>query len=92
MMSQKIGLAVFWIGALYMLVVGFLLSWWYVPAIKEVGFDSLCFPGAMTLFWSISAPLGAVLVAIGASLYASVERHRIWFPSVMGDVDLSRRT
>lgn len=76
---RKIGLVVFWIGALYMIIVGFLLSWWYVPSIKEVGFNNLSFPGALTLFWSISAPLGAVLVAIGASLYAQVESRRIWF-------------
>lgn len=85
MKLQKIGLVVFGIGALYMLLVGFLLSWWYVPAIKEVGFDNLPFHGTLTLFWSLSAPLGAVLVAIGAALYARVERTRILF-LVIGSV------
>lgn len=78
MTSQKIGLLVFWIGALYMLAVGFLLSWWYVPAIKEVGFNNLSFPGVLSFFWSVSAPLGAVLVALGASLYAQIEPRRLW--------------
>ena len=78
-MSKKIGLVVFWIGALYMLGVGFLLSWWYVPAIKEVGFNNLSYPGALSLFWAVSAPLGAVLVAVGASLYARIGRRRICF-------------
>lgn len=79
MTSKKIGLIVFVIGALYMVLMGFLLSWWYVPAIMEVGFNNLPFPGVLTLFWSLSAPLGAVLVAIGAALYAQVERTRILY-------------
>ena len=77
MNSQKIGLIVFVIGALYMVLVGFILSWWYVPAIMDVGMNNLEFPGILTLFWSLSAPLGAVLVAIGAAIYAQVKRSRI---------------
>lgn len=52
--------------------------WSYVPAIREVGFNNLPFPGALSFFWSVSAPLGAVLVAIGASLYAQIEPRRLW--------------
>jgi hypothetical protein len=77
--SKMVGLIVFVIGTLYMVLMGFLLSWWYVPAIMEVGFNDLPFPGVLTLFWSLSAPLGAVIVAIGAALYAQVERIRILY-------------
>lgn len=77
MSIRKIGLFIFWIGALYMFGVGFVFSWWIVPAIREVGFNNISFPGVLTIVWSISAPLGAVLVAVGATLHAEVERLRI---------------
>ena len=71
-MPQKIGLVLFWVGAVFMFVVGFLSSWWVVPAIMEAGYNNLSAPGGATLFWGISAPLGAMLAAIGAGMYARV--------------------
>lgn len=53
-----------------MLVLGFAASWWFVPAIRAVGMDRLAAPGAVTILWAVSAPLGALLVAIGGGLYA----------------------
>jgi hypothetical protein len=81
-MSQKIGLAVFWVGAVFMFVVGFLSSWWFVPAIRDVGFNNLSVSGGVSLFWGISAPLGAMLAAIGAGLYA----RRVTIALVLGSV------
>jgi hypothetical protein len=71
-MPQKIGLVLFWVGAVFMFAVGFLSSWWVVPAIRESGFNNLTAPGGVTLFWGISAPLGAMLAAIGAGMYARI--------------------
>ena len=84
-MSQKIGLVLFWIGAVFMFGVGFLSSWWFVPAIREAGYNNIAAPGGLTLFWGISAPLGAMLVAIGAGLYARVGR-RVTIVLVLGSV------
>jgi hypothetical protein len=84
-MSQKIGLVLFWVGAVYMFGVGFLSSWWFVPAIREAGFSNLAAPGSVTFFWGISAPLGAMLVAIGAGVYARVGR-RVTVVLVLGSV------
>jgi hypothetical protein len=75
--SQGIGLALIGIGAVLMFVVGFILSWWYVPAIREQGFNNVPFPTALNILWGASAPLGAILVAIGAALYAQVGRARL---------------
>lgn len=75
--SQGIGLALFGIGAILMFIVGFILSWWYVPAIREHGFGNLPFPVALTLLWGASAPFGAILAAVGAALYAQVGRTRL---------------
>ena len=74
--SRKIGSVVFWIGVLYMLGSGWLYSWWMVPAIRETGPENLS--GMVAFIWALSAPLGSVLVVVGASLVAQVERRVFW--------------
>jgi hypothetical protein len=74
--SQKAGWWIYGFGALYMLLIGWLLSWWVVPTIRQSGLEGL--PGSMFfLFWQLAAPLGALLVAIGAAFIGRVERSRI---------------
>ena len=35
--AQKVGWGIFGIGALYMLLMGWLSSWWVVPTIRQTG-------------------------------------------------------
>ena len=73
--SQTAGWGVFGFGALYMLLMGWLASWWVVPAIRQAGLESL--PGISFFFvWQLAAPVGAFLVAIGAAFVAQVEGPR----------------
>jgi len=66
---------IFGVGAVYMLLMGWLSSWWVVPTIQQKGLESL--PGtAFFLFWQLAAPVGGLLVAIGAAFVAGVERSR----------------
>lgn len=74
--SQKIGLAIFTIGAIYMFGSGWLYSWKVVPAINNFGWDAM--PGLVGFLWGLSVPLGAFIVAIGAALSAGVERRVFW--------------
>lgn len=74
--SQKIGSAIFTIGALYMFGLGWLYSWWVVPAANQVGRDA--FSGLLGFIWPLSVPVGAFIVAIGAALTARAERHVFW--------------
>jgi len=74
--SQKIGWIVFLIGALYMLGLGWLYSWWVVPAANQAGTEA--YSGLLGFLWALSVPLGAFIVAIGAALIAQVERRVIW--------------
>lgn len=74
--SQKIGLVVFTIGAVYMLGLGWLYSWWMVPAANQLGRDA--YSGLVGFVWGLSVPLGAFIVAIGAALMARVERRVFW--------------
>lgn len=70
--SQKIGWVVFLVGGLYMLGLGWLYSWWVVPAANQVGTEA--YSGLLGFLWALSVPLGAFIVAIGAALIAQVER------------------
>lgn len=74
--SQKIGLVVFTIGGAYMLGLGWLYSWWMVPAANQIGSDA--YSGLFGSVWALSVPLGAFIVAIGAALIARVERRVFW--------------
>lgn len=70
--SQKVGLALFIIGAVYMFGLGWLYSWRVVPAANQVGSDA--YSSLLGFIWALSVPLGAFIVAIGAALTARVER------------------
>jgi hypothetical protein len=74
--SQKIGWMIFMIGGVYMLGLGWLYSWWVVPAANQFGGDA--YFGLLGFIWALSVPLGAFIVAIGAALTAKVERHVFW--------------
>jgi hypothetical protein len=73
--SPKAGKVIFGIGAIYMLMIGWLSSWWVVPTIRQSGLEGL--PGTAFFFvWQLAAPVGALLVAIGAAFIGGVERSR----------------
>jgi len=74
--SQKIGWAIFTIGAIYMLGLGWLYSWRVVPTMNQFGSGVL--PGFLGFVWAQSVPLGAFIVAFGAALVARAERHIFW--------------
>ena len=74
--SQKIGWVIFTIGAVSMVGLGWLYSWWMVPAANQIGSDA--YSSLLGFIWALSVPLGAFLVAIGAALTAKVERRVFW--------------
>ena len=75
-LSQKVGLALFLIGAAYMFGLGWLYSWSVVPVANQLGSDA--FSGSLGFAWELSVPVGAFIVALGAALIARVERHIFW--------------
>src|SRR4030042_4532211 len=74
--SQKIGWVVCPVGGVYMLGLGWVYSWWVVPAANQFGSDALS--GLLGFIWGLSVPLGVFIVAIGAALVARVERRVFW--------------
>lgn len=74
--SQTIGWVIFTIGGVYMFGLGWLYSWWVVPAANQFGSDA--YHGLLGFAWALSVPLGAFIVAIGSALTARVERRVFW--------------
>jgi hypothetical protein len=56
--------------------LGWLYSWWVVPAANQFG--GAAYSGLVGFLWQLSVPLGAFIVAIGAALTARAERRVIW--------------
>lgn len=67
--SQKVGMVIFTIGAMYMFGLGWLYSWAMVPTANQIG-SSAYTSGSLGFAWGLSVPLGAFIVAIGAALIA----------------------
>lgn len=74
--SQKIGWAIFVIGGLYMIGLGWLYSWRVVAAANQAGPQA--YFTLLGSIWAWSVPLGAFVVAIGAALTAKAERRVQW--------------
>ncbi len=75
--SQKIGIALASVGALSILGLGWLYSWWLVPAIGKTGFQNVPVPGLVRLLWGLSVPVGALIALIGAGMYARLGWRRL---------------
>lgn len=74
--SQKIGVALFIFGAVYMLGLGWLYSWQAVPTANQFGNQALS--GVLGFFWGLSVPVGAFIVAFGAALLARAKSRVLW--------------
>jgi hypothetical protein len=82
MKSKKIGILMITIGIIYILLISWMASWWYVPDYRNLGPDFLSNNSWYTsitfnIIWSISLPLGAILVILGCAIYLKIERYRI---------------
>jgi hypothetical protein len=84
MKLKKTGIVIIVISLLYLILVSWLASWWYVPDYRTLGpefisgsswYTSLAF----NIIWSASLPLGAILLVLGFALYIRIERNRILF-------------
>jgi len=69
-------------GAVYLVTIAWMCSWWYVPALLGLGpraFTERTPYGGTAFFviWASSGVLGGILVALGAALYCAVGRFRL---------------
>ena len=88
--SHRIGLIMFWIGAVLVFVTGWLVMWWVFPIWKNSPVEQFegtifAFLGPVYMTIALSVPLGVALAAIGTLLYAKSRKLRRW-PFVLGVV------
>ena len=87
MSIQRLWAVIAGAGTVYLLVVAWLLSWWYVPALREFGAHSIAgrtpYGGtALFVLWASSGVVGAMLVAIGAAGCSAIGRVRLLLSGV----------
>ena len=83
MKRQKVGLVIFWIGALYIIIMGFVTSYWVRGAYRHLSNDQVretiwTYTSPLFGFWGVSVPLGAILVGIGLLIYVQAKNSHIW--------------
>jgi len=84
MKTNKIGLIIFLIGAIYMIGMAFIIGWgWVGPALSELSLDQYNktvweFGSALFLLWAFSVPLGSILASVGILIYVRAKPAHIW--------------
>lgn len=81
--SHKIGLIMFWLGAVIVFTGGWLAMWWIFPIwanspVKQFEGTILAFEGPVYMLIGLSTPLGIALAAVGILLFAESEKSRLW--------------
>jgi len=79
----KTGLIIFLIGAVYMIGMGSVATWWVHNAYGDLSpariSETIWASGsALFILWSLSIPVGSILTAIGIILYAQIKGARMW--------------
>jgi len=81
--NRRIGLVIFWIGAVYLFVMSWAIMWWMIPKYRFFPLEQTegtiwAMGGTVFNLAFLSIPLGAPLMAIGLILYAEQKKSRIW--------------
>lgn len=82
MKTQRLGAAIAAAGAVYLVAVSWLSSWWYVPVLEEFGprtvAENMPYGGmAFFIVWGASGIVGAIIVALGAAVYSAAGAFRV---------------
>ena len=82
MKKEKVGLIIFLISATYMILIGWLSSWWITATLRDLTLAQInetiwAVDGAFFILWSLSIPLGALFAGVGILLYTGSKGSRI---------------
>jgi len=88
--TNKVGLIMFWVGAVIVFTGSWLVQWWVFPIWKnsppeQFAGTMLAVEGPVYMLIALSTPLGIVLSAIGILLCAESKKARLW-PFAIGIV------
>jgi hypothetical protein len=82
MKTQRLGSVIAGLGAVHLVAVAWMSSWWYVPALLGLAAEPSTGHtpyGGKTFFiiWASSGVLGTMVVALGAAVYCAVGKFRL---------------
>jgi len=83
MKTRRAGLVVFWIGAVYMIAMGLVGSFWARGAYRYLSLEEVhqtIWAVSSPLFgmWASAVPIGGILAGVGMLLYIRSKGPRIW--------------
>jgi hypothetical protein len=81
--TNRIGLIMFWVGAVIVFTGGWLAMWWIFPIwanspVEQFEGTIMAFEGPVFMLIGLSSPLGVALAAIGILLSAEPQKSRLW--------------
>jgi hypothetical protein len=81
--KKKVGLTIFWLGAVYMVGVGWLGGWSFGStyrnhSLAEINATAWALSSPLFWIWAFSVPVGSVLAGLGLLLYSESRRSHIW--------------
>ena len=80
--QKNISIAIIFLGMGYMIIDGWILSWFFVPDYVDSGpgfvSNETFYTGTVFFtFWALSVPLGSIITALGFALYIRLEKFRL---------------
>jgi hypothetical protein len=81
--NRRIGLAIFWIGTVYLFVMSWAIMWWMIPKYRFFPLEQTegtiwAVGGVMFNLAFMAIPVGVPLMAAGLILCAEQKKSRIW--------------
>lgn len=81
--KKEVGLIVLWIGFVYMVLMGWLASWWFAATFRdltlaEIGETAWALNRPLFWLWALSVPLGSIVAGVGLLLRTGSKGTHIW--------------
>ena len=90
MNKKDLGKIIFWIGAAYLMIGGWLSNWWIVPMYKHTSpeqiMQTIWAPGGVLFYiWVLAIPVGSMVAMLGMIIYADPRK---WFKAIAAFIGL----
>jgi hypothetical protein len=80
---RNVGIAMLWLGVVYMVVIGWVASWSFATTFRsqtlaEVNETVWAMNGPLFLSWVFSVPAGALIAGVGLLLFVNAKASHVW--------------
>ncbi|UCC84025.1 MAG: hypothetical protein JSW46_03590 [Gemmatimonadota bacterium] len=82
--KKNVGLILLWVGIIYMVVMGWLASWWFASTFRDLTLAEIretawALNRPLFWLWAFAVPLGSILTGLGLLLGTGSKSSYIWF-------------